>query len=49
MKEIILTQGLVAQVDDEDYAFLNQWKWYAVFNKTTYYAVRSKQIDNKKE
>jgi len=27
MKEIQLTQGLVALVDDDDFEFLDQWKW----------------------
>lgn len=30
VKEIPLTQGQVAIVDDEDFDFLNQWKWQAV-------------------
>lgn len=29
MKEIQLTKGYSAIVDDEDYDFLMQWKWYA--------------------
>ena len=43
MKEIKLTQGQVALVSDEDYDFLNQLKWYAVWNHSTktFYAVRS--------
>jgi len=43
MKEIILTQNKVTLVDDEDYEYLNHWKWYAYKYKkgTTYYAGRN--------
>lgn len=41
MKEIPLTQGKVTLVDDEDYEYLIQWKWYALKNKATVYAVRT--------
>lgn len=41
MKEIILTQGKVALVDDADFEWLNQWKWFAYKDANTYYAHRS--------
>lgn len=37
-KEISLTKGKVAIVDDEDYEFLSMYKWHVLRNK---YAVRS--------
>ena len=40
MKTIPLTQGKVALVDDEDFEWLNQWKWFAQKSKQTYYAQR---------
>lgn len=39
MKEIKLTLGKVAIVDDADFNWLNQWKWCAKFSK------RSKRFD----
>lgn len=41
MKEIKLSQGKVATVDDADFDFLNQWKWYAFKSNKTFYAVRN--------
>jgi hypothetical protein len=45
MKEIKLTQNKVVLVDDEDYEYLNQWKWYADTNKKTNYASRKIVLD----
>jgi hypothetical protein len=46
MKAIPITRGLVALVDDEDFEFLNQWKWHAVSSKGSFYAGRTVQINN---
>jgi len=40
-KLIPLTQNKFAIVDDNDFERLNQWKWYAVQEKHTWYAVRA--------
>lgn len=40
MKEIPLTQGKVALVDDEDYELVNSLKWYAHLQSGTFYAMR---------
>jgi hypothetical protein len=47
MKEIKLTQGKFTQVDDEDYEYLNQFKWCAVKGGKTFYAQRSVILINK--
>lgn len=49
MKEIQLTQGQVALVDDADYEWLNQWKWYAHKNKVgnSFYAIRNEYANGK--
>ena len=40
MKVINLTQGKVALINDVDFAYLNQWKWYAHFDGFNWYAER---------
>ena len=41
MKEIILTKGQVALVDDADYEWLMQWKWHVHKSGGGFYAVRA--------
>ena len=50
MKEILLTQNQVAIVDDENFEWLNQWKWWSSWNRYTqsFYAIRIKQENCKR-
>ena len=53
MKEIKLSQfgknkgKYVALVDDEDFEYLNQFKWHALESPKTVYAVRQIRVDGK--
>jgi hypothetical protein len=47
-KSIPLTQGKFALVDDEDFDWLNQYKWTAVLNRHVWYAVRFIKTGNSK-
>jgi hypothetical protein len=48
MKDIKLTKGLVALVDDCDFEELSKFKWYARRNKGLYYAERDTSKDGKR-
>ncbi|MDD4987219.1 MAG: hypothetical protein PHQ43_15890, partial [Dehalococcoidales bacterium] len=39
VKEIPLSKGVIALVDDEDYERVNKYKWHAQKGKYTWYAV----------
>lgn len=41
VREIPLTQGKVALVDEEDFEFLSQWKWYVSVFANNQYARRA--------
>jgi hypothetical protein len=43
MKRISLTRELFALVDDADFDWISQWKWYAAKNHNTWYAERSQR------
>ena len=47
MKQIELTQGKVALVDDKDFKWLNQWNWCASKMGTGWYAQRGIRTKNK--
>ena len=48
MKQIQLTQGKIALVDDADYEWLSQWKWYAKKGRNTFYALRQARLPDGK-
>lgn len=51
VKEIKLTKGYIALVDDADYEWLNQWKWHVWTSKKSRlsYAIRTDVSNNKRE
>lgn len=41
MKEIVLSNGMIANVNDEDYGHLSVFRWRALRSRTGWYAVRN--------
>jgi len=48
VREIPLTQGKFAKIDDEDFSVVNRYKWFAVRNYKTYYARTYLKTENGK-
>lgn len=48
MKEIKLTQGKIAFVDNKNYEILNKFKWCAYWDKWNWYALRNSYFINGK-
>jgi len=49
MKWISLTKGLKTCVDDEDYEYLNKYKWHVIHDHNTFYARRVQMINGKRK
>jgi len=50
VKEVTLTQGKIALIDDEDFERVNQYRWYAYKGRhKTFYARRYVSCENKKQ
>lgn len=49
MKNIELTKGRVAIVDDQDFDYLNNYKWHAIKGQNTFYAQRSIRKNGEKK
>ena len=46
MKTIELTKNMVALVEDRDFEWLNQWKWFTDKRRSTFYAARKTRKPN---
>jgi hypothetical protein len=48
MREVHLSQGKVALIDDCDYDAVSRYKWYAKRMSGTYYAARNERVKDKR-